>query len=163
MLFRGLDRYRDSGLLILRVGIGLMFMVHGFPKVFGGPEKWVRLGGALTTFGIDFWPGFWGFLAAISEFGGGALLLLGLLTRPACFFLLTTMIVATGMHIGNGDSFVKYSHAMEAAILFLSLILIGPGKYSLDEIITCRREASGLRETAQGATPNKSMGNAGTG
>lgn len=39
MILRSLDKYRDVGLLILRVGIGLMFMIHGFPKLFGGPEK----------------------------------------------------------------------------------------------------------------------------
>ncbi len=133
MIFHYLDRYRDKGLLILRIGIGIMFMCHGFPKLMGGPEKWVKLGGALSEVGVTIAPTFFGFMAAMSEFGGGLLLALGLLTRPACFFLLMTMIVATLMHMGKGDSFVKYSHALEAAILFFSLLFIGPGKLSLDE------------------------------
>lgn len=132
MIMRG-DKYRDVGLLILRVGIGLMFMGHGCGKLFGGPEKWARLGAAMKTFGIDFAPAFWGFMAAFAEFGGGALLVLGFLVRPACFLLLCTMVVAAAMHVGKGDPFVKYSHAVEAAILFFSLLFIGPGKYSLDE------------------------------
>ncbi len=131
--FNKFDKYRDKGLLVLRVGIGIMFMCHGFPKLTAGPEVWTKLGGALSNIGINFAPSFWGFMAAISEFGGGLLLALGLFTRPACFFLLNTMIVAVIMHISNGDSFVKYSHALEAAILFFSILLIGPGKFSLDE------------------------------
>jgi len=42
------------------------------------------------------------------------------------------MMVATTMHLTNADPFLNYSHSLEAAILFLSLILIGPGKFSLD-------------------------------
>lgn len=133
MFFRKLDQYRDEGLLFLRVGIGISFMFHGFPKLMGGPETWAYLGGALSAVGINFAPTFFGFLASVSEFGGGLLLALGLLSRPACFFLMNTMVVATIMHVTKGDPFMKYSHALESAILFLSLMVIGPGKYSLDE------------------------------
>ena len=120
---------RDLGLLILRVGIGASFMVHGFPKLLGGPEKWAKLGKAMEVFGVDFAPAFWGFMAAFSEFGGGLLLALGLAFRPACLLLLSTMVVASAMHLDRGDGFGKASHAIEAAILFLSLLMIGPGKH----------------------------------
>ncbi len=112
-----------------------MFMGHGLPKLIAGPDKWLILGGTMDALGVDFAPMAWGFMAAFSEFAGGMLLALGFFTRPACFFLLATMIVATSMHLSKGDPFVKYSHAMEAGILFLSLIFIGPGKYSLDNLI----------------------------
>ncbi len=133
MIFHKLDKHRDKGLLILRVGIGIMFMCHGFPKLTAGPEVWTKLGGALSAMGINFAPTLMGFMAAISEFGGGLLLVLGMFTRPACFFLLSTMVVALIMHTKSGDPFVEYSHALESAILFLSLLFIGPGKISLDE------------------------------
>jgi len=133
MIFHKLDRYRNEGLFILRFGIGIMFIFHGFPKLIAGPGTWVKLGGALSAVGVNFAPTFMGFMAAISEFVGGILLILGLFTRPACFFLLSTMTVAAMMHLKNGDSFVKYSHALEAGILFFSLLFIGPGKFSLDE------------------------------
>ena len=92
---------------------------------------WV--GQALSTMGINFAPKFMGLLASISEFGGGILLVTGLFTRPACFFLLCTMVVATIMHISNGDPRQIFSHPLGLAILFFSLFFIGPGKYSLDE------------------------------
>lgn len=129
-----LDKYRDVGLLILRVGIGLMFVAHGLPKVLGGPEKWAKLGAVMGVFGLDFAPAFWGFMAAVSECGGGALLALGLFARPACFFLLCVMTVATSMHLNKGDPFQVYSHPIEAGIVFFSLLIIGPGKYSLDRL-----------------------------
>jgi len=117
-----------------------MFMCHGYPKLAAGPEMWTGLGGALSVVGITFAPTFMGFIAAISEFGGGLLLVLGLMTRPACLFLLGTMAVATAMHVTKGDSFQKYSHALEAAILFFSLLFIGPGKYSIDEMLFKKKD-----------------------
>jgi len=130
---RLLGKGSDVGLLILRVGIGVMFMIHGWPKLSGGPEVWVKLGGAIGVFGITFAPTFWGLMAAVSEFAGGLLLALGLLTRPACVFLLSTMVVAAAMHITKGDGFTVYSHAMKAGVVFLSLIFVGPGRFSLDQ------------------------------
>lgn len=125
------DRFRDLGLLILRVGVGFMFMHHGYPKLFGGVEKWEAIGSVLKMWGIDWMPFFWGFLAATSEFVGGALLILGTMFRTACFFLFATMVTVASMHLGQGDGLQGASHAIEAGILFLSLILIGPGQYAV--------------------------------
>lgn len=132
MFFNFLDKYRDVGLLILLVGIGIMFVFHGFPKLAAGRETLTTIGESMEYLGVYFAPTTWGFMAAFSEFMGGILLILGFFTRIACFFMLATMIVATKMHFGKDDSFQIYSHSMELGILFLSLILIGPGRYSLD-------------------------------
>ena len=126
------ETYRDHGVLFARVGLGAMFMAHGWPKLVGGPEKWEKLGGAMASFGIDFAPTFWGFSGAAAEFFGGFLLALGLATRPALFFLICTMLVATAKHLQAGDGFKGASHAAEAAIMFVGLFLIGPGRFSLD-------------------------------
>src|SRR6478735_1171999 len=123
---------RDFGLLILRIGIGIMFMLHGFPKITGGMDKWTALGGSMNTVGIDFMPAFWGFMAAFAEFAGGALMLLGLFFRPVTILLTITMLVATLKHAAAGDGFQGYSHALELGILFFSLFFIGPGRISLD-------------------------------
>jgi putative oxidoreductase len=43
------------------------------------------------------------------------------------------MTVAANMHLHTGDGFFKASWAIDMAIVFYSLILIGPGKYSVDK------------------------------
>lgn len=133
MILAFLSKYRDTGLLILRIGLGIMFMFHGAPKMFGGPERWGKIGMAMGNFGIDFLPAFWGFMAAFSEFFGGVLLISGLFFRPACILMTITMIVAASFHMGRGDGLMGASHAIENGIVFLGLILIGPGKISLDK------------------------------
>ena len=130
--FRNYYPFRDFGLLLLRVGIGFAFMMHGFPKITGGPAFWEKVGSAMGNVGISFAPTLWGFLAAFAEFGGGFLLLLGLFFRPVTLLLFITMCVATLNHISQGDEFNGYSHSLEAAILFISLYFIGPGRISLD-------------------------------
>ena len=133
MILSSLERYRDFGLLLLRIGFGAMFVYHGGPKLIGGPETWSRIGGAMANYGITAAPALWGFLAAVSELGGGVCLILGFAMRPACFFLLSTMIVAATHHLARGDGLAGASHAIEDGIVFLALIIVGPGRYSIDK------------------------------
>jgi len=135
VIFRSLDRFRDHGLLLLRVGIGAMFIAHGLPKLLAGPESWAGLGKSMAYFGLDFAPAFWGFMAAITECGGGLLVALGLAMRPACVFLVINMVVAMATHIQKADGFVKVSHPAEDGIVLLALFVTGPGRFSLDALI----------------------------
>jgi putative oxidoreductase len=133
MILTSLTKYRELGLLILRVGLGVMFMTHGVPKLMGGVPMWTGIGGAMANLGITSVPAVWGFLAACAEAVGGACLVLGLAFRPACIAMAFTMGVATLFHLNKGDGLGVASHAIELGIVFLSLILIGPGKYSVDK------------------------------
>ncbi|MFN0255017.1 DoxX family protein [Pedobacter ureilyticus] len=132
-IFDTLGKYRNTGLLILRVGLGAMMMVHGLPKIMGGPEMWTGLGGSMKVIGINFLPTFWGLMAALAEGMGGFLLLLGLFFRPVNMLLAFTMMIAALVHLGKGEGIMGASHAIEVGIVFFSLIFIGPGKYSVDK------------------------------
>jgi putative oxidoreductase len=132
-ILSSLSKYSDIGLLIIRLGLGIMFIMHGYPKLTGGPEKWEKLGGAMGNVGVNFLPVFWGFLAAITEAVGGLLFALGLFFRPTAFALAFTMLIATLVHLSGGDGVMGASHSIEVGIVFFGFILVGPGKYSIDK------------------------------
>jgi len=133
MILAFLNRYRELGLLILRVGLGVMFIMHGWPKIQGGVAQWTSLGQAMGNLGVTFAPAFWGFMAAATEFGGGICLVLGLATRPAALLMAFNMTVATLMHLKRGDGVMGAAHAIEDGVAFLSIVLLGAGKYSIDK------------------------------
>lgn len=129
-----LGRYKDFGLLLARIGLGLSFIfLHGYPKLVGGVETWEVVGSAMSNLGIDFYPAVWGFLAGFTEAVGGLFLLLGLFYRPACLLLAFTMLVAGMNHLAMGDGLMGAAHAFELLVVFVGLLFVGPGKYSVDK------------------------------
>ncbi len=120
------------GIWVIRLGLGAMFMMHGWPMLFGGPIAWKSIGIAMGVFGIKLWPAFWGFLAAATEFVGGACLVLGFLFRPACMLLAFTMATAALFHLNKSDGLIVASHAIEDGIVFVGLVFIGPGRAAMD-------------------------------
>jgi putative oxidoreductase len=120
------------GLLLARLVFGVGIALHGWSKIqnpFGwmGPDAPVP--GALQA------------LAALSEFGGGVALILGLLTPLAMFGLACTMLTAiTTVHLAQGHPFVaRGGPSYELATLYLGfavlMISAGPGSYSIDAIL----------------------------
>ena len=121
----------DLGLLILRIGLGVVFLFHGYPKLIGGPGYWEQIGSASSAIGIDYAHVFLGFMASFAEFFGGLFLIFGILFTPSLLLLIVTMIVAMASHIAQGDSFNIYSHAITNALVFIGLMISGPGNYRL--------------------------------
>lgn len=130
--------YRNIGLLILRAGLGIMFVLYGYPKVFGGPETWITVGSAIGFPGLD--PMFFGFMAGIIELFGGIFLILGLFFKPALVLIIVGMLFAAVSDTGSGEEFRGASHSIELGIVFFSLLFIGAGKYSLDRMFTRRKK-----------------------
>lgn len=134
MLLSFLEKYKNTGLLIIRIGVGILFILHGWPKVIKGPELWEKLGESMSLIGINSGFIFWGFMASIAEFLGGILFLTGWLFRPACFFLFFTMLIAVLHHvIKEHENILQASEAIETGFLFLGLMFVGPGKFSFDK------------------------------
>jgi putative oxidoreductase len=141
MLWTALERYCDLGLLIARIGFGGGFIwCHGWPKLTAGWEGLGSYGTAMGNFGISFAPEWWGLAAALAESLGGLLLLLGLCFRPAALALACVMVVATTNHIATGQG--TPAHAFKNAWLFAGLVLVGPGRYSLDYLLASRAECT---------------------
>ncbi|MCF7802999.1 MAG: DoxX family protein [Candidatus Marinimicrobia bacterium] len=118
----------DIGLLWLRVLMGLGIMTHGYRKIFSGNMDGFANGVADLGFPL---PELFAWLAALSEFAGGWMLVLGLGTRIAAIFLIGTMFVAAFLQHA-GDSF----GTREKSLMYLTMAgtvgIIGPGKFSLD-------------------------------
>lgn len=131
-LFSKLGNYRNFGLLIIRLGLGIMFIYHGFPKLVGGPHKWAEIGKAIQVIGIHSWPVVWGFLAAVVEAIGGVLLIIGWSFRLVCLLLVINLVVAALVTYNSGG-ISDASHAIEDAVVFAGLLFVGPGKYSADK------------------------------
>ncbi len=135
MFLNFLGRYRDAGLLVLRLGLGGMFVWPGAPKIAGGPAAWGKLGTTMGIFGIHLFPAFWGFMAAVAEFFGGLAIFFGFFTREFCVLLVLDMIAASAFHFNRGDGLFGAAHAIEVGFVFLGLIFIGPGRYSLEKLL----------------------------
>ncbi|HWB59039.1 MAG TPA: DoxX family protein [Chthoniobacteraceae bacterium] len=132
MILTSLTKYREAGLLVLRVALGIVFVyAYGWPHLSEGSHKWREMGRSIGALGIHFAPVLWGFAAAFSESVGAVLFALGFLFRPACMLLAFTMFVAALSQMKGGIA--EFSHPLELCILFFSMIFIGPGKYSVDK------------------------------
>lgn len=133
-LLSHLGRLRNTGLLLIRLGVGLSFiLLHGYPKLMGGPETWAMVGQSMGNLGIEYFPTFWGFSAGLIETLGGVLLIVGFLFRPTCILLAFIMLVAMVQHLSAGDGWGVASHALEVGMVFVGLLFVGPGKYSIDK------------------------------
>ena len=132
-LFDSLGKYKNFGLLLIRVGLGIMFIWHGLPKLMSGPESWKEIGGSAKYIGLNFLPMLWGFLSVATEAIGGLFFLIGFVFRPVCVLMIINLIVAALSHIKGGEGLMGASHAIEDAITFAGLFIIGPGRYSVDK------------------------------
>lgn len=123
----------EGGILLLRLWLGAMMIFHGWGKVFNPSAKFIT---GIGDMGFPM-PEVFATAAAWSEFGGGVLLVLGLFARPAAIFGAITMGVAAFMKHGN-DVFGDGEQALTYLILHVIILLIGPGRFSLDCIIAWR-------------------------
>jgi putative oxidoreductase len=127
------------GLLALRLVAGIAFVFHGWPKI-QNPLGWMG----------DAAPGPLQALAAVAEFGGGIALILGLLTPLFAFLLACTMAYAVFVvHVPAGHAFVAGAPgqpSFELAAVYLAImilmLLVGPGKLSVDALLFCGRAAT---------------------
>jgi putative oxidoreductase len=131
---------RGLGLFLIRLTVGSIFIYHGAQKVFGafggpGMEKFAST--AVAGLHLPLLPTMvWAWMSAGTEFFGGSLVLVGLITRVPAFFLVVNMLVAlwllhkTGVGYTDPQSeFVQSLIAMNALLL-----LAGPGILSLDAL-----------------------------
>jgi uncharacterized membrane protein YphA (DoxX/SURF4 family) len=134
--------------IIIRVFVGALMIIHGYPKLFGPSRKMMR--DNMKQLGI---PGFLFDIAGLLEFIGGIALIFGFLTRIAALLFAIEMIGTTIIYItklynapiprGYIEPMFKATKGyiggweLDTVILAASIaiLIIGPGIFSIDYII----------------------------
>lgn len=122
------NSWQSVGLLVLRLVVGIAFILHGLPKI-KNPLHWMG----------DKVPSILQLAAALAEFGGGIALILGFLTPIAAAAIAIDMVFALVLvHFPQHQPFVgggpggSFELPLVYLALMIALIATGPGRYSLD-------------------------------
>lgn len=115
--------------LLLRAAIGIIFMAHGYPKLF---TRTAEIAGFFAKAGIPF-PLFTVLLVGVIELGGGLALLAGLWTRAAASLLALVMLGAILLVKGGAGLVGGYELDLVLLAGTVSLALSGPGAYAVSE------------------------------
>ena len=129
-----LDRMQPLALLVLRLVLATIMIAHGAQKVFGGMP---RFQGLVSNIGFPAWMAY---LSAAAEFGGGILVLLGVLTRFAALAITLDLAVAiVKVHVKAGlRGPGGFEFPLAVVAIAFALIFLGAGPISLDSIFSGR-------------------------
>jgi putative oxidoreductase len=138
------DNGLSTGLIAIRLALGLMLVIHGGNKVLGaggiaGTARWFE--------GLGLRPGLvHAWVAAATEVGAGSLMVLGLAFPAPCAGYVGLMTVAAltdhrgkGFFVFNGG----YEYVALVAVMAIAVAFSGPGGWSLDRLLGLRLD--GLR------------------
>lgn len=121
----------DVALLIARVGIALLMLTHGVPKMVtlfsAAPVQFMPVMGMSAEFSLT--------LAVFAEVFCSILLLVGFASRLAVIPLMMTMLVAVFL-VHSADPFAKQEPALHYLLVYIVLLLAGSGKYSIDYLLS---------------------------
>ncbi|HLH07640.1 MAG TPA: DoxX family protein [Terriglobales bacterium] len=123
-----LDRVQPLAFFILRFVLGIIMLVHGYHKVFGGLHHHAQF---VASMGMPAWLGY---VSAFTEFLGGIALIAGVLTRFAAFAVCIDMCVAIAkVHWSHGlTGQGGYEFPLSLAAISFALIFTGAGPISVD-------------------------------
>jgi putative oxidoreductase len=134
----GLEKLKPLALLLLRVGLGVIFISHGYPKLF------TQLQHTTEAFRNMGFPGYFAYVAGVLEFFGGILLIAGLFTRITGLLLAIEMGVAVvkvhGM-LANPMAVHNYEFPLALMVGSFALAGAGAGLISLDHAIFAKQRS----------------------
>ncbi|MBO0801775.1 MAG: DoxX family protein [Nocardiopsaceae bacterium] len=147
----------DTAALVMRVVLGICFILHGGQKLFGlfGGPGIGGTAGFFATAGIPV-PEASAYVAAILEFFGGIALLVGFLTVALSAALIIDMILAIATVTFSAGFFGGWELNFYLIALLAALLLTGPGAWSADSALGLTRR----RSPAPAAVPSQQEGQA---
>lgn len=118
----------DSAETLLRVVAGGFLFTHGLGKI-GDP-----FGAAGMVEGLGFYPGdLWSLLLSCTEFFGGVLIAIGLLTRPASLAAMIVLLVTVWFHwVVMDEGFAGAEKSLLWATIFFFFVIRGGNRHSVD-------------------------------
>ncbi|GIJ21743.1 DoxX family protein [Micromonospora lutea] len=125
------DRFGGPALSLFRIVIGLLFLIHGMSSVFGlfGGNR-----GTGEAVPLGQWPGWY---AAVIQLACGALVLLGLFTRPAALLASGSMAYAYFV-VHQPEALLPMRNHGELSVLFcwsfFLVAVLGPGTWAVDTL-----------------------------
>lgn len=138
----GLGKLKPLGLLFLRLGLGAIFISHGYAKLTN-IHNW------MVNFQHMGFPYYFAYIAGIFEFFGGIMLVAGLFTSIAGLILAVEMSVAilrVHLPLGPITQIRNYEFPMALAVGSFALATLGAGLISFDHVIFRKRGARSPRK-----------------
>jgi putative oxidoreductase len=133
------SQWIDRGLLMMRIALGIVFVMHGGQKLFVFGHAGVA--GGMAALGLPL-PGLSAALITAVELGGGVALLTGTFTRVAAFLIAGAMAVATvTAHLTSGFFMPSgFEYTLTLMLSSLAILMTGPGAYSVDSALAGRKQ-----------------------
>ncbi|MGC2332899.1 MAG: DoxX family protein [Candidatus Acidiferrales bacterium] len=139
-----LEKLKPLALLLLRIALGVIFIYHGYPKLFGHTRQ------TMDAFAHMGFPAYFAYLAGIIEFFGGCLLIVGLFTRIAGLLIAGEMAVAlVQVHkiLEDPRAVHNYEFPLALATAAFTLATVGAGVVSFDHVLFREGRASAPRKS----------------
>ena len=127
-----LAKYRETGLLLIRVSIGVLFLLYTVPVLFGGPSTWSHFGAGAHHWSLHSHYQLWGFIGSLLGCVSGALLIFGLFFRIGVLFVLV-LAIGHALALYKGTGFRVALPTIELCFVLAGILFVGPGKYSVDK------------------------------
>ena len=127
-----LAKYRETGLLLIRVSLGVIFILYTAPALIGGPKAWAHFGAGASHFGLDSHFQVWGFLGSLLGCLGGVLMIFGLFFRIGVL-LVFVLPLDHAIAVYTGTGFRAALPSIEMCFVLAGMLFVGPGKYSVDK------------------------------
>jgi putative oxidoreductase len=129
---QGLEKLKPLALLLLRAALGVIFIYHGYPKLFGRAPETMQ---SFTHMGF---PSYFAYISGVIELFGGFMLVAGLFARIAGLLIAGEMAVALWrVHniISDPLAVHNYEFPLMLAVSAFAIAVLGAGAISFDQLL----------------------------